>query len=53
MSKECRKIMFNKYILERELNRNKGQEYQINKNAIFALLPENVKYENNEKYFEI
>jgi hypothetical protein len=51
MSQESDQIVFNKYILEIELNKNKDQECQINNNIIFSYIPEIVKCENNEKYF--
>ena len=52
MSKEPEQLItFNKYILEKELNKNKDKEYKIKENVTFSYLPETVKYENNEKYF--
>ena len=44
-------ISFDKYKLETELNKKDIKFYKIKENATFSFLPENIKCQNNEKYY--
>lgn len=46
-------ILFDKYILENELNNDMNKIYEINKNLKFSLLPYEYKKENQKYYADI